>query len=79
MYGAVEIMGPSLPLSKTGDILQRAKGLTYVSAAFLPWQICGWFVGYQSKRVEATSTSQQSHGTGMLQNRLHSGRVIHLL
>lgn len=33
-------MGPSLP--QTGDILQRAKGLTHGTAAFLPWQIvCG--------------------------------------
>lgn len=35
-------MGPSLPLSKIGDILQRAKGPTHGTAAFFPWQIvCG--------------------------------------
>lgn len=35
-------MGPCLALSKTSDILQRAKGLIHGTAAFPPWQIiCG--------------------------------------
>lgn len=72
-------MGPSVALSKTRDILQRAEGLTHATAAFPPWQIGGLFVAHQSKRVGATFTSQQSHGTGVLWSWLHSSRVIHLL
>lgn len=63
-------MGPSLPLSRTGDILQRAEGLTHGTAAFLPWQIWGLFVtsqkGWKQLSLLSNPMGQVSSGAGYI-------------
>lgn len=62
-------MGPSLPLSKIGDILQRAKGPTHGTAAFFPWQIvCGLAVkkGWKQLPLLSNPMGQVCLGAGYI-------------